>query len=79
MSSFWRLPSVLRPPSAVAELAGEELEVGGDEVDSADGLADVGGRRVVDRRAQVLEERVDLGEAGVEPGRGRGEPVDARS
>ena len=64
--------------AAVAELAGQELEVGGQDVDPPDGLADVGGRRVVDRRAQVLEDRVDLGEAGVEPGRGGGEPVDAR-
>ncbi len=48
--------------AAVAELAGQELEVGGDHVDSPDRLADVGGRRLVDRGAQVLEDRVDLGE-----------------
>ena len=56
----------------------KELEVGGDQVDAADGLADVGGRRVVDLGAQVLEGRVEVGEPGVEPGRGGGEPVDAR-
>ncbi len=65
--------------AAVAQLAGQELEVGGQDIDSPDSLADVRGRRVIDRRAQVLEERVDLGEAGIEPGRGRREPLDARS
>ena len=64
--------------AAVAQLAGQELEVGGEDVDSPEGLADVGGRLAVDRRAQVFEERVDQGEVGVEPGRRRRESLDAR-
>ena len=35
--------------AAVAELAGQELEVGGQDIDSPDGLADVGRGGMVDR------------------------------
>ena len=34
---------------------------------------------MVDRGAQIFEHRVELGEPGVEPGRRRGETVEARS
>ena len=63
---------------AVAQLAGQELEVGGQNINSAKSLADVRGRLAIDRRTEVFEEGVDLGEAGIEPDRGRRETLDSR-
>ena len=63
----------VEPPSAVGERAGQQADVGRDPIHPEEGLAEVGRRQEVRRRAEVLDERREVGQPGVEPGRGRGE------
>ena len=58
--------------TSMAELAGQELEIGGKNVDPAHRLAQVGDGPMVDRGAQIFQDGVDLRDSRVEPGGGGG-------
>ena len=78
VSSFWSVPSVFRPPRPSRSLLVRSSRSAARTLIRRTAWPMSVDGRVVDRRAQVFEDRVELGEPGVEPGRRRGEPVEAR-
>ena len=60
----------VEPTPAVGEGAGQQADIGRDPIHPDEGLTEVGRRQEVRRRAEVLHERREVGQPGVEPRRG---------